>query len=111
MPLFGKKKLQNVSVSPELHTFLENVIQYSKFANLSGQKREDKIQELANELEIDISLMNVRNLSQSQQQELLRLASIPNNMAQIEAFLTQNIPNYEQKLSAVFRQLADRYER
>jgi hypothetical protein len=99
----------NVPISEGDYSFIDEIIQHSKYTNLKGRRREKKIQKLANELSMNIILMNLRNLSPEQKEEYRRLAVT--HYPQVDAFLEKNIPDYLEKQTTVLVDFARKYEK
>lgn len=100
---------QNLQIPQEVRDFLEGLLDDAKMTSLNDKMREEMIAELYARLDSFITTAIVDNMPSEHLEAFIRLNEEKKSQDEIETFLKEKMPNYQQVFNDAFAKFRNLY--
>ena len=97
------------SMPPEIHTFLDNILTDANMTNLDEVTREEMIKELYGRLDQFIASTIVGKLKPEDTEAFIKMNEEKKSQAEVQQFLTEKIPDAQQVMTQAFMDFREMY--
>ena len=100
---------QDIQIPPEIRSYIEGILADANMATLDADMKEEMVKEIFARLDNYITATIVDNLSQEDVETFIKMNEEGKSKAEIESFVKEKMPNYNQVFQEAFMNFRDLY--